>query len=184
MTQQIKTKKGLVKAYNVAPQRVRRHFEHLPALLDQFPLSVVLAYAFAQLELAQNMALYCGVVKLYRANADLARSAVAAHHMTRDGFSALYKVVFQFDPPKSAVTEIANAEQTRDDVMHGKPVSDRRTRSAIASVLTYAVAMNEQLKGKHGIEPFGNLKGFSGRAKKLDAKTTRFMLKGMGLSLS
>lgn len=184
MTQQIKTKKGLLKAYNGAPQRVRDHFEHLPALLERFPLSVVLAYAFAQLELAQNMALYCGVVKLYRANAGLARSAVTAHHMTRGGFSALYKVVFQFDPPKGAVAEITNAERTRDDVMHGKTVSDQRTRNAIASVLAYSVAMNEQLKNEHGMEPFGNLKGFSGRAKKLDAKTTRFMLKGMGLSLS
>lgn len=64
MPDQIKTKKSLLKVYNSCSSGVQRYFEHLPKLLDEFPLNVALAYAFSRLELAQNMALYCGVVKV------------------------------------------------------------------------------------------------------------------------
>jgi hypothetical protein len=180
MAPPIKTKAGLVKAFADQPERIRSHFGHLPTLAKQFPLEVALAYVFAQLELAQNMALYCGAVKLFRANAELARRAVSTHHMTRANFAALYKTVFSADLPKAAADELKRAEAVRDKVMHGKPTKPTELREAIGCVLDYATAMNEQLKGSHKIQPFGRLSGFSGRAAKLDKKTSHFVLKGIG----
>ena len=68
--------------------------------------------------------------------------------------------------------------------MHGKPTTDDRLRNAIARVLEYAEAINAQLNKEHGLRPFGDLRGFSGRAKKHEKKTTRFMLKGMGFAIA
>lgn len=183
MAHAIKSRNGLHKAYNRAPASIRGYFKHMPELIDAFAYTVCLAYAFAQLALAQNMALYCGFVKLFRADAELARRAVGTHHMTREGFVDLYKVVFGFDLPQSAASALKTAEEMRDHVMHGKPTTDDRIRNAIARVLEYAAAINQQLKGSCGVEPFGELRGFAGAAKKLDKRTTRFMLKGMGFAL-
>lgn len=183
MAKEIKSKPGLMKAYDTSSEDVKEYFEYLPKLLDEFPMEVCLAYAFARLELGQNMALYCGAVKVHRANTDLARTAVSSHHMTREGYVRLYKTVFGFGPPKTAHRDLKTAESTRDDVMHGKKPGEDRIRNAVARVLEYAEAVNRQLLTKHGLNPFGSLTGFSGRATKLDKGTTRFLLKGMGFDL-
>ncbi len=56
------SRKGVLNEFNAAPSRVQNYFSHLPGLLESFPLDVSLSYAFSQVELAQNMTLYCGVV--------------------------------------------------------------------------------------------------------------------------
>lgn len=180
----IKSKNGLKKAYESSPAEVRDYFQHLPKLLQDYPLDVCLAYAFSRLELGQNMALYCGVVRIHKVNTELARNAVGAHHLTRKSFVTLYKTVFDIDLPKTAHADLKSAEGTRDSIMHGKRASDDNVRNAIARVLEYATEINQQLSKKHGLKPFGNLKGFAGRAKKLDKRTSRFVLKGMGFTIS
>ena len=184
MPTQIKSKKGLLKACNGCSKEVGEYFEHIPSLIEGYPLDVVLAYAFARLELGQNMALYCGAVKVHRANAELAIRAVSTHHMKREGFVALYETVFGFGLPTVAAKALKTGEDTRDAIMHGKPATDDRLRNAVARVLEYAEAINGQLHKKHGLKPFGKLKGFAGASKKLSKETTRFMLKGMGFTLS
>ena len=184
MAKQIKTKVGLLKIFNGCSDRVKSYFEHLPKLLDDFPLEVTLAYCFERLELGQNMALYCGAVKLHRANAEIASSVVSTHHMTRQRFVELHKTTYGFDLPEAAATSLKTAEDTRDTVMHGKLASGDRLRNAIARVLEYSDAMNSQLNQMCGLEPFGERRGFAGRLVKLDKRTTCFMLKGMGFTLS
>lgn len=53
----IKSKPGLLNFYNECPEPVRWYFTHLPRLVEEFPLDVALAYVFAQIEAAHNMAL-------------------------------------------------------------------------------------------------------------------------------
>ena len=134
MTKQIKSKRGLLNAYNRCSPEVRDYFEHIPTLIDDFPLDVCLAYVFSRFELGQNMALYCGVVKLYRANAELARNAIGTHYMTREGFAKIYRTVFGVNLPAQARVYLKTAENTRDTVMHGKVASEDRMRNAIARV--------------------------------------------------
>lgn len=67
------------------------YFGDLPALIKDFPWEVSISYQFGRVELAHNMTLYYGVVKLHRADASLARTAVERRHITRDGFKALIR---------------------------------------------------------------------------------------------
>jgi hypothetical protein len=154
-------------------------------LLESYPLEVAVGYAFHRLELGQNMALYCGVVKLYRANRTVARNAIDSHHMTREGFEKLYETVFDLPLPKNAKQDLRTAEKTRDMVMHGGEASDDRMRNAIGRVLEFAEAVNGQLQQKHQFRPFsGYWRGFAGALQKLDKRTTRFMLKGIGFCVA
>lgn len=175
-------RRSVIREYEKCTQEVRKYFEHLPALINGFPLDVCLSYMFARLERAQNAALYCGVVRLHKANADVAWKALSEYHIMRNDFRKLYRTIFSFDPSPHAQKGLELAERTRDMVMHGKNPDEASMREAITIVLKYAEAMNLQLAKL--FKPFGNLRGFAGRAKKLDKTTTRFMLKGIGFPLS
>jgi len=181
---EIKTKTGLLKAFGSCPSEVQKYFKHVPNLVQGFPLDVCLAYAFSRLETAQNMALYCGAVKVHRANAEVARNAIDNFHLTRQNFVERYRDVFDLDIPPEAADGLKTAEQTRDSMMHGKKTSNPDLRNAVARVIEYAEAVNRQLQEEHGLRPFGYLRGFSGRAKKLNKSTTRLVLKGLRFPLA
>jgi hypothetical protein len=184
MATQIKTKVGLKKAYKNCSKEVREYFRYFPRLLNSYPMDVCLAYIFSRLELGQNMALYCGIVRLHRANSEISKNVISTHHMTRESFVELYETVFGFVLPKTAHKDLKEAEKTRDAIMHGKNATDDTIRNAIARVLEYAEEINTQLDEEYGLKPFGRLQGFSGNAKRLDKRTTRFVLKGMGFNIS
>ena len=182
MATTIKSKTGLKKLFKSCSPEVRDYFRHVPKLLDGFPMEVCLAYAFSRMELGQITALYCGVVKVYRANATVARGVIGTQTMDRSKFVGLYSTVFGVDLPKTAHTDLKSAAETRNRMMHGKSTTDNQVRNAIARVLEYAEEVNKQLNKEHGLKPYGKLKGFAGRAAKLDMRTTRFLLKGMGFA--
>ncbi len=179
----IKSKPGLLNHYASRPPEVRWYFEHLPKLVSEFPLDVALAYVFAQVELAHNMALYCGVAKLHSADTDVARRAVNAHHMTRDDFRAKFETVFGKPIPSATSELLVKAEAARDRVMHGKEATDDQKRNAIAQVLTYAAELNDLINSLGGPKPFGDLRGFKGRGQPLPKSTSRWLLKGMGFNI-
>ena len=190
MPTQDKSKRSFVKprlkqAYNECSQEVQEYFGHIPKLLDEFPIEVCLAYVFSRLELGQNMALYCGAVKIYRVDSELARKAVDKQHMTREKFVEFYEIIFKIPLPNTARKDLEKAEKTRDSIMHGKMAAGDDIRKAIACVLKYAEEVNKELHEKHQLKPFGDLRGFAGRLKKLDRQTSLFVLEGMGfLSLN
>lgn len=180
----VKSVKGLVAKYNAAPQRVRSYFSHLPGLAKDYPLEVCLAYVFSKVETAHHMALYCGIVKLHRGESNLSWTAVGSHHMTRGEFRSMFETVFG-KPLKPAIAKkLQAAEEVRDRVLHGKSSSEADKRTAIASLLEYAVEFNDELQAMAGMRPFGDMRGFKGAAKALDKKTTRWILKGMGFTVS
>lgn len=163
-----------------SPAQVRRYFSELPGLLDSFSLDVALAYVFARVELAHNMALYCGVVKLHSANSEVARSTIEAFHVTRDGFLEKFKMVFGRELPGDVVGLLRDAEKTRDKVMHGKKTRDSEKRQALTNAIDYAGRFNVVVSSVGGFEPFGELRGFHGRGTSLSKATTRWVLRGMG----
>lgn len=176
--------KAIIKKYDQCSEGVKWYFDQLPSLLnDGYSYEVSLAYLFLRTEKAQNMALYCGSVKLHRANTEVASRAVNSQHLTRDGFILLYKNVFDKALPSSIKTNLEVAEKIRDKVVHGKNVTDPEMRTAHVDVLEYAEAMNSELKEVAGFEPFGKLQGFKGRGQALDKKTTRWLLKGLGFAI-
>ncbi len=180
----IDNRRQLIQKFNDAPTQVREHFSNLPGLLEDFPLDVALAYIFYRVELAHNMALYCGVVKIHKANKEIANPAIDANHITREDFLKMFKIVFDRDLPTTTSNLLKNAEQVRDRVMHGKRTSDPEKREAIVKVIQYATEFNEAVYAAAQFRPFGNLRGFHGRGESLTKATTRWVLKGMGFPLS
>jgi len=176
--------KAVLAAHSAAPAKVQGYFGKLPRLVQTQDWDVALAYMFIRLERAHNMALYCGAVKLHRANCTLARKIINIHHLTRDGFLDLFGNVFGKNLPDALVTKIREAEKTRDRLVHGKHVTPAEMRNAIVDILEYAAAFNELVAAEAGIRPFSDLRGFKGRATSLDQKTTRWLLKGLGFAVA
>jgi len=79
-------------------------------------------------------------------------------------------------------SKIKGAEKTRNDVAHGKNVTDKRMRQALYDMIEYAEAFNEWTNENERFRPFGDLRGVKGRGAALNAKTTFWVLKGMGFS--
>jgi hypothetical protein len=177
------TWRGVVKAYEAFPKEIRTYFSHISKLARDYPWDVCLAYQFSRVELGQNMAIYCAVVKLHQADPALARKAVENHPMYRDQYRQLFATVFGKPLEKAVIDALEVAESVRDKIMHGKAVTERRKRKAVVDVLQYARLFNEQVHQLAGFKPYGDLRGFKGRAKALPKPTTRWVLKGLGLGL-
>lgn len=174
--------RGVVNYYKSLDQRIQDYFSHLPGLAENYPWDVCISYLFAKVELAQNMAIYCSAVKLHRVHTQIAYAAIENHHMTRDGFRELLKTVTGRKVPQTVIDKISAAETVRDRLLHGKRVTEQAKRQAVIDLLDYASNLNQHMHDSHGIRPFGKLKGFKGRSKPLDKSTSRWVLKGMGLT--
>lgn len=172
----------MVNEYNALPEEVRNYFSHFPGLAKNYPWDVVIAYLYSKVELAQNMTIYCGVVKMHKINSDLAKKAIDTQHMTRKGFKDLYKAIFGAAIPNAIASRLDHAEETRDRIVHGKTVTEAAKRKAVYDILQYASEFNDRVSDKAGFRPFGSLQGFKGRGQALDKATSRWVLKGMGFS--
>ncbi len=182
-----KTKKGLLAFYNSMPREVQAFFADVPHLVSGgFSLDVSLAYIFFRLEKGQRLALFCGARKLHKTESSLTWKAIDSHELTRNGFRELFRTIFGYDLSEQASGDIKRAEAIRDDLMHGRDVSEAKKREAIALALDYARAMNNLVANtkKSGFKPYSSdLRGFVGRLASLDKATTRWILKGMGFKL-
>lgn len=65
---------------------------------------------FSRLEYGQSMALYDGVVRLHRANAEVARGIVSTHRVERKNFIERYKTVNDHDLPAESAADLKVAE--------------------------------------------------------------------------
>jgi hypothetical protein len=133
-----KTIRGLRRRYDGTPQRVRAYFRHVPGVVKDYPLEVCLSWMFAQVELAHNMTIYCGTVKLHKTESELTWHAIQMQHMTRSGFQKNFEQRFGKPITNEIMAPLEQAEKIRDKVMHGKPTTDADKRQAIANVLEYA----------------------------------------------
>lgn len=183
MTDSTPSYRAILNKYNTCSKEVKEYFESLPGLVGDYPYEVSLAYLFLRTERAQNRALYGGVVKLHRAHREVAERAINSQHLTREGFLALFKNIFGYELPRGTQSKIQEAEKIRDKVIHGKKVFDADMRKAITDVLDYAEVMNKGMEKSGEFKPFGDMRGFKGRAEPLDKKTSRWLLKGLGFNI-
>jgi hypothetical protein len=174
----------MVASYNECPPEIQKHFEHFPALAKEFPWDVSLGYLIGRVELSHNMAIYCGVVKLHRANAELTYRAVQNQHMTREGFKTFFAAIFGKPIDENISKTLEEAEAVRDKILHGKAASQADMRKAVIRIFDYACKMNQFVHGISRIKPFKTMRGFKGRARSHDKPTSRWLLKGMGFTLA
>jgi len=178
------SRRQLKQDFDDASEHVREYFSDLPGLLESFPLDVALAYAFFRVELAHNMALYCGVVTIYNASKEVAGAAIEANHMTRESYLEMFRTVFNRELPTEVCNLLENAEAVRDRVIHGKRTLEQKKREAIIELIQYAEKFNEVVYAAAKFRPFGNLQGLQGQGQSLSKATTRLVLKGMDFCLS
>ena len=175
--------KAIIKQYDEATNEVKWYFEHVPRLVEAFPFEVALSYLFARVERAHNMTLYCGVVKLHRAESTMAASIIKRQHLTRELFKELFNSVFGTPIETAIAANLVEAEKIRDQAIHGKEPTDKEMRKAISDVLVYAEQFNDFVEKVAQLKPFGDLRGFRGRGEPLKKSTTRWLLKGMGFAV-
>jgi hypothetical protein len=175
--------KAIIKQYEASADEVKRYFEHLPKLVKDFPFEVALSYLFARVERAHNMTLYCGVVKLHRAESAMAASIIKKQHLTRDLFKELFNSIYGVSIETYIAAKLTEAEKIRDRAIHGKEPRDKEMRKAISDVLIYAEQFNDFVEKAAQLKPFGDLRGFKGRGKPLEKSTTRWLLKGLGFAV-
>jgi len=184
MAEPTPTYKAILRAFEGCTKDVQEFFWELPYLLnDRYNYEIVIAYVFLKVEQAQNRTLYGGVVKVHRCNSAFAKRVVNCQHLTRDGFKSLFKNTLGKPLPESVNGKVADAEKVRDKVIHGKNVPSAEQRRAIVEVLQYAEALNEEVTEIAGFRPFGNMKGFKGRADSLDNRTSKWVMKGLGFGV-
>jgi hypothetical protein len=170
--------------FDSCPEEIRAYFSDLPRLLDSFPLEVSISYLFTQIQRVHNATLCSGAVRVHKANRNVARVAVGAQHMTREGFQKQFETVFGKPIPEEVKQELEAAEIVHDRILNGQRAPEKEKREAIGHVLDYAQALNRFVNGLAKFKPFGDQKGANGCAESLGKSTTRWMLKGMGFSLS
>lgn len=181
-----KSYKGVISYFKSKPKKIRDYYEFLPSLVEVYPYDISLSYLFSQLELAQNMLIYCGILKIHKTERTLTMKAIQNWHISREGFLDKFETVFGEKLDENVNRKIAAAQKIRDNIMHGKNVTEAQKREAIVGVLEYSKALDDfvynDTKGK--FRPFGDLRGFKGATTPLDKQTTRWVLLGMGFSLS
>ena len=183
MTETPKTWRGVLKRFNETPKDIQEYFKYLPRLIEAFPWEISLVYTFHRVELAHNMTIYCGTVKLHRCESDLTWKALQNCHMTRQKFKDLFGNVYGKPISATLYSNLEIAEKVRDRVVHGKAASPEQMRKAIVNILTFAREFNEFVYNLAGFRPYGKLQGYKGRTVLLDKSTSRWILKGMGFPI-
>ncbi len=179
------TRKALLRHFSTLPQEIQPHFEHFRPLIEsKLPLEVCLAYLFYRVEVAHRDTLYCGVVKLHHADAQLARHAIQKQHLTREWFKTIFQGLFGNPLNQSVAAKLLKAEEIRDKAMHGSEPRESQMRDAIVSILDYAREYNDFVQRLAKFAPFGDLRGFHGSGKRLGKSTARLILRGLGFDLA
>jgi hypothetical protein len=183
-----KSRPGLRNLFNKFDDDIRLYFDDLLPLVDSdFSFDIILAYVFFKLEQGQRQALFCGARKLHKTDSELTWLALDKQHVTRETYQRFVQTIFGFEIPKPTLEIIAKAEESRDRLMHGRDVDELEKREAISRVLHYCDQINKLIADdkKLGFKPYkSDLRGFAGALASLDQSTTRWILKGMGFSLS
>jgi hypothetical protein len=177
-------RRTVIEQFDSCPEEIRAYLSDLPKLLDGFPLEVSISYLFTRIQRAHNATLCSGAVEVHKANRNVARAAVGAQQITREGFQIQFETVFGQPIPEEVKRELEAAEIAHDKILNGQRTSGKEKREAIGHVLDYAQAFNRFVNRLAKFKPFGDQRGSDGCAESLNKSTTRWMLKGMGFSLS
>jgi hypothetical protein len=170
--------------YEALPDEIRGYLDEYPKLLENFSWKVTVGYVFTQVEIAHRVALYCGVVKLHRVDADLAWTAVDSWDMKRKEFAKLFEEVYGTKLENDLEKLLREAEAVRDRNIHGKTVLEPDQRLCQVRVLDYLEGFRDLVRSANVASPFDDLRGFKGAGQPLEARTSRLVLRGLGFPIA
>lgn len=179
-----KNRKQLLAVFEAQPERVKKHFKHLPKLIEYFPLHMAICYIFPRVEYAHRITIYGGLRKKLKCDTSLADEKVLSAHLGRAEVDKLLNDIFGASVPGITQERLKNAANIRNEYLHGKwGNKEAEFRSATKEILEYAREFNAYVLQHGQFEPFGPLQGFAGgRTTLLDEENSRLLLKSIGLS--
>lgn len=165
---EVPSRKAVLGHFSKLPNEIQKHFQHFRQMISSnLPLEVSLAYLFYMVEIAHRDTLYCSSVRLHHADATIARNVVQHQHLTRQRFNELFENALGKPLAESTQNKLKGAEKIRDKAIHGSEPTEAQMRKAIANLLYYANQYNAFVKSVAGFPPFGDLRGFHGKGKRL-----------------
>ena len=177
--------KQVIRRFEESPEEIREYFPDFPRLVAGFNWDVAVGYVFSRIEYAKRMTIYCGLVKIWQAEKDMAWKFVTNEYLSRRRFLTLFDAVFGTAIPKEIIQKLKGAEAVRDQLMHGKAWEQAEVRRALALVLDFALEFNGFVEGSEGaFRPFGKLQGFKGAGKALSVRLTEIVLLGISKKAS
>lgn len=178
-------RRTVIKHFKQHREEVIKYFDPCLTLLeDDYDYDVVVSYMFSRLENAHREILYYGIVVLHDVSTKLAYKAIDLHDLTRKDFKEKFSKVYGFDIPKSLTKKIESAEAVRDRILHGKSPETGKRAQAVLDTLEYFDGLDEKIFEKANIWIAGDRRGIKGAKTPLSDATSRWVLMGMGLTLS
>lgn len=176
--------KTVIAEYNGFDEEIKKYFSFLPPLAKEYPWKITLGYMFTNMEIAHNMMIYCGLVKLHKVSPKLANIAVNQEHISVGKFYELTIKIFQKPFSKELLALKKQIEKVRNKIVHGKEIKDEEMRKTVLDVLVYSKRINDYVYDVGSFKPFASLIGYKGGVRTLDDATSRWILKGMGFLIS
>jgi len=177
-----KSYKGLRKEYDKLDEDVRSYLNKLaPLLTDGKNFEIALSYCFMKLEEGHHRALKCGLVRIHECASAKVDSELEKQHFTTEKYRTVFKNVFGEGIPKEAIANLEKAQSVRNKLIHGKSTTEGMRREAIYFAIIYMNLVGIFVYKKIQKNPYGDLRGLAGKKKLLPAKSTIWMLKGLGI---
>jgi hypothetical protein len=163
------------------PKDIKNWFDIVPELIERYDWEVSISYVFTRIEVIKHDTLYKGLVKRHWTHAQLTRELLDRDHMDRARFIGLFRIVFDEHIPTNILAHLSTAESIRDRVAHGKRLTPAQARACLMAAFDFMETFNDFVQAKAGFRPFGEGRGFKGRAESLTKETSRWVLRGMGI---
>lgn len=180
------TYKSVINRFSQAEDGIKGYFKGLDNLIANNQWNVSLAWSFVMIEKAHISALYFGVVRVFRVDPELAWTAIINSDLTMKDFVDYCNPVFGHDLPAKIKGMLVEIRQVRNTVMHGIDVPEKDMRNCVGTVIDYAEEINKFLEQRAGFKIFkANWIGLlGGKVERLDKNRSKFLLKGLGFTLS
>lgn len=177
-----KSYNGLKSQYDALGEDVRSFLSKLGPLLDDGKnYDIALAYCFMKLEEGHHRALACGLVCIHNCDAATVGRELQRQQFTEEKYRSVFKNVFSEDIPNSAREDLARVQKIRNTLVHGKATTNPQLKEAVYHVFKYMTTVGAFVKDKTDKNPYGDLRGLSGRKTPLPTNSTIWILKGFGL---
>ena len=174
--------KQVLSRYNRLPQDIKLWLDGVPELVENYKWEVSIAFVFMQIESMLHYTLYRGLVKIHRTDAVLTRDLLDRDHFTRARLKELIKTVFGAAIPADVDNHLKAAETIRNRAIHGKKVTDVQARACLMAAFEFLEGFSNAVEKTANFRPCGDGRGFKGRAQSLSKDTSRWVLRGMGIT--
>ncbi len=128
---------------------------------DKDIFDILIAYLFIKVELGQRRIFYGLAINKHNVNKRMASAIIIKKwRIDQPRFTILYKVLSGKTVDSKILEYKRKAADVRNNIIHGKIVTDAEKAQAIKDILNYIEKLNDLVRLKYKFKPFGNMKGF------------------------